>query len=114
MSDIEYQVSEFCLQSGEKSGRERSITVTAKNSWILPGGGWTADGEDTVQAEFDSVTSMIENLPEFGEERKARYLINRVGKVGGPITVLWKTDWRGDPITLEATTGGKIKIQLVG
>ena len=90
------------------------MAVTAKNSWIPRGGRWTADGEDTVRTEFDSVTSMIRNLPEFGKERKAKYLINRVREVGGPITVLWKTDSRGDPITLEATTGGKIKIQLVG
>jgi len=114
MSDIEYQVSEFCLQSGEKSGRERSITVTAKNSWIPAGGRWTADGKDTVRAKFDSVTSMIRNLPELGKKDKAKYLIDRVREVGGPITVLWKTDSRGDPITLEATTGGKIRIQLVG
>ena len=90
------------------------MAVTAKKSWISADEIWTAKGEDTVQAEFDSVTSMIENLPEFGEERKARYLINRVREVGGPITVLWKSDSRGDPITLEATTGGKIRIQLVG
>lgn len=114
MSDIEYQVSEFFLEPGGKPGRERSMAVTAKKSWIPRGGRWTADGEDTVRTEFDSVTSMIKHLPEFGEERKAKYLINRVLDVGGPIKVLWKRDSRGDLITLKACTGGEIRIQFAG
>jgi hypothetical protein len=78
MSVDNYHVAEFTLEAGEKVGRERTLTVTATNSWIPAGDVWKGKGTNVVQAEFDAFTSAIRTLPEFGDPKSAKYKISRV------------------------------------